>query len=252
MDKQQKKAARIKIGILLDDHCDKCPKKISSQTSPNQREKICKGCPVFDELQYLGKVIDQQTTDKKEGKLMPVESAFFMPFDEYFKLKDLGMMDKDIASRKGVPKSTFANWKFKNRERLNELKKKRDQKNTVSEEKVELITQFEHSKPKAPPCPPMSDWERKYTQLEVDYKALVTKAGEMEREFKNEIGVLKRKLDEAEFVDGRDEINSLKSNESILHHELCVQREYISCLENDLSALQAEAKAMRDLLRIKL
>jgi hypothetical protein len=257
MDKQQKKAARIRIGTLLDENCDKCPKKLSSQTTTKQRENTCKGCPVFSELTYLGKVIDQKTTDKKEGKLVPVGSAFHMPFEEYFKLKDQGLLDKDIAARKGVTKSNFANWKFKNRLRISEFKKNLDKKKR--EEKAKLANAFELEKPKALPSiyQDTSDWEQKYAQLEIDYKDLVVKAGEMERDFKNEIDSLKRKLKASESshieVDQtQDEIEDLKAHINLLELKISSKEDFIENLQNELSSIRLEAKAMRDLLRIKL
>lgn len=257
MDKQQKKAARIRIGTLLDEHCDKCPKKIASQTTTKQRENTCNGCPVYSELTYLGKVIDQKTTNKKEGKPMPVESAFHMPFEEYFKLKDQGLLDKDIAARKGVTKSNFANWKFKNRLRISEFKKNLDKKKR--EEKAKLSKAFELEKPKALPSiyQDVSDWKQKYTQLEIDYKDLVVKAGEMERDFKNEIDSLKRKLKASESSHTEAdhtlaEIDALRAHNTVLELEISSQRDFIDNLQNELSSIQLEAKAMRDLLRIKL
>lgn len=87
-----------KINCLLD-VCETCPKN-SSTVSPQIK---CAGCSVYEDMKELGKRLE------KGDYKMTLE----MSVEEYKKLKNEGLTDKQIAEKKGVSKTHINSWKMK-------------------------------------------------------------------------------------------------------------------------------------------
>lgn len=87
-----------KINCLLD-VCETCPKN-SSTVSPQIK---CAGCSIYEDMKELGKRLE------KGDYKMTLE----MSVEEYKKLKNDGLTDKQIAEKKGVSKTHINSWKMK-------------------------------------------------------------------------------------------------------------------------------------------
>lgn len=118
-----RKAIVRQINDLLDNECKTCEKV---QGLRNKSNSICSTCDVYKELRELGDYMLKISNQRKEKKKVATEEKevknnkkkLSIKIEEYIELSAKGLKDKEIAEKMGIPKHTLANWKYRNKEKI--------------------------------------------------------------------------------------------------------------------------------------
>ncbi|MGF9978692.1 hypothetical protein [Viridibacillus arvi] len=117
----RKEYAKKRINLLAQQdvlhikHCEPCPE---SNDRTGKRE-ACESCSVFQQLNDIGKQLDNISIDKRvQSGLREKEAKEKMDNEtkviKYKELKAKGFTDTEIAIELNIPKGSFSKWKSRN------------------------------------------------------------------------------------------------------------------------------------------
>lgn len=174
-------------------------------------------------------------TEKKVRKGRPAKLNITVT--EYVKLSSDGLLDKEIAKQKNILPSTLANWKHRNKIKIEtEIAKQWVEKEKVEKDKYDELKQ-EYEKLKAQLEQKLKsneaalDYQKMYNELSESYEKLVHEAEEAEgkvRDLENDNSLLKIKIEQLE--------------QDVLNADYRVEQ-----YENAYKEFNAELKALRKL-----
>lgn len=94
MDRKGRSEIIIRIGQLLDNQCNVCPKNKYTNGSISEINRICGGCKTYEELQYLGRFLSGDDEGEKAKQIL--EKGKKMTTSELLYLLENGVSKKKI------------------------------------------------------------------------------------------------------------------------------------------------------------
>lgn len=105
MDRKGRSEIIIRIGQLLDNQCNVCPKNKYTNGSISEINRICGDCKTYEELQYLGRFLNADDDGEKAKKILAKGKE--MTTSEFLYLLENGVAKKKIYTALKMNRTEF-------------------------------------------------------------------------------------------------------------------------------------------------